>query len=139
MKLLRNYIGLFVLFGSGFASAQDLTGEIRNEIITQVIDQLANRYIDPNLGQKAAEAIKHKTEQQVYDRLDQKEELIKALVADMYAVTSDKHLQLVNSQNTVQPGSTGAGQRTQQIVTSDLEAMAENKMIPKHMLQQLLK
>jgi C-terminal processing protease CtpA/Prc len=139
MKSLSICIGLLVLLKSGFVVAEDLTGEARSEIITQVIDQLADRYVDPNLGQTAAKVIQQKKKQQAYDRLDQKLGLIKALVTDMHAVTNDKHLQLVNPKNTAQPVSSGAGQTTQQIVASDLDAMAQNKMIPKHMLQQLLK
>lgn len=124
---------------SCFASEQDIAATERSEIIDKIIDNLTNKYVDPNLGKKAADAVKQKREQNAYDHLNQKAKLIQARINDMYEITNDKRLQLVNSQNTAQPVSTGADQGTQQIVTSDLEAMAENKMIPKHMLQQLIK
>ena len=139
MRTLTCMIFLLISIVSCFASEQDITPTERSEIIDKVIDNLANRYVDPNLGKKAAEAIKQKKEKDAYNHLNKRDKLIQVLINDMYEITNDKHLQLVNSKNTVQPVSTGADQRTQQIVTSDLEAMAENKMIPKHMLQQLIK
>ena len=60
MKLLRIIIVLWVSMGFCAASAQDITTAERGEIIDQVIDQLAHRYVDPNLGQKAAQTIKQK-------------------------------------------------------------------------------
>jgi hypothetical protein len=140
MKRLTTFIVvLFVWMDFCFASGQDISEEVRSEIIDKVINQLANRYVDPNLGKKAAQAIEQNNQQKAYDNLRQKAQLLQALVADMHKMTKDKRLQLVNSRNTAQPVSTGEGQVTQQIVASDLEAMAHNKMIPKHMLQQLLK
>lgn len=89
-------IVLFVSMGFCSASAQDITATERSEIIDNVVDQLANRYVDPNLGQKAAETIMQKKEKQAYDALDTKASLIKALIADMHATTRDKQLQLNN-------------------------------------------
>jgi hypothetical protein len=87
---------LFVSMGFCSASAQDVTATERSEIIDRVVDQLVNRYVDPNLGQKAAQAIRQKTEKQAYDALDTKASLIEALMADMHATTRDKQLQLKN-------------------------------------------
>ena len=53
MRLLRIAIGLFVSMGFCSASAQDITATERNEVIDNVVDQLVNRYVDPNLGQNA--------------------------------------------------------------------------------------
>jgi hypothetical protein len=89
-------IVLFLSMGFCSASAQDITATERSEIIDNVADQLANRYVDPNLGQKAAQTIKQKKEEQVYDALDTKASLIEALIADMHATTGDKQLQLKN-------------------------------------------
>jgi hypothetical protein len=89
-------IVLFVSMCFCSASAQDITATERGEIIDKVVDQLANRYVDPNLGQKAAETIKQKKEKQAYDALDTKASLMKALIADMHAATGDKQLQLKN-------------------------------------------
>jgi hypothetical protein len=89
-------IVLFVSIGFCSASAQDITVTERSEIIDNVVDQLVNRYVDPNLGQKAAETIKQKKEKQAYDALDTKASLMKALIADMHATTRDKQLQLNN-------------------------------------------
>jgi C-terminal processing protease CtpA/Prc len=130
---------LSVLMSLRFASAQDITAIERSEIIDHVVAQLANRYVDPNLGKKAARAIEQKDQQEAYGHLKQKAQLLQALVADMYKATRDKHLQLVDSRQAAQPVSTVAGRTTQQIVASDLDAMAQNEMIPKHLLQQLLK
>ena len=96
-------IVLFVSMGFYSASAQDITATERSEIIDNVIDQLANRYVDPNLGQKAAETIKQKKEKQAYDALDTKASLMKALIADMHATTRDKQL-LLNNQSGVGSG-----------------------------------
>ena len=85
---------LLVSVGSYSASAKELTATQRSEIIDHVIDQLANRYVDPNLGQKAAQAIKQKKENQTYDALDTQASLIEALRADMVATTRDKQIQL---------------------------------------------
>lgn len=87
-------IVLFVSMGFCSASAQDITATKRHEIIDNVVDQLVNRYVDPNLGQKAAQTIKQKKEAQAYDALETKASLIKALIADMHAATRDKQLQL---------------------------------------------
>ena len=89
-------IVLFVSMGFCSVSAQEFTVTERSEIIDNVVDQLANRYVDPNLGQKAAETIKQKKEKQAYDALDTKASLMKALIADMHATTRDKQLQLNN-------------------------------------------
>ena len=87
---------LFMAMGFCSASAQDITATERGEIIDKVVDQLANQYVDPNLGQKAAETIKQKKEKQAYEALDSKASLMKTLVADMHAATGDKQLQLKN-------------------------------------------
>jgi C-terminal processing protease CtpA/Prc len=78
------------------ASAQDITATERSEIIDNVVDQLVNRYVDPNLGQKAAETVMQKKEKQAYDALDTKALLFNALIADMHEATRDKQLQLNN-------------------------------------------
>jgi hypothetical protein len=89
-------IVLFVLIGFCSASARDITATECSEIIDNVVDQLVNRYVDPNLGQKAAKTIMQKKDKQEYDALDTKASLMKALVADMHATTRDKQLQLNN-------------------------------------------
>jgi hypothetical protein len=89
-------IVLFVSMGFCSASAQDITATKRSEIIDNVVDQLSNQYVDPNLGQKAAQTITQKKEKQAYDALDTKASLMKALIADMHATTRDKQLQLKN-------------------------------------------
>lgn len=89
-------IVLFLSMGLCSASAKDITATERSEVIDNVVDQLTNRYVDPNLGQKAAQAIMQKKEKQAYDALDTKASLIEALMADMYAATHDKQLQLKN-------------------------------------------
>jgi len=96
MKLLCTAIVLLVSMGLCSASAQDITATERGEVIDHVIDRLANQYVDPNLGRKAAETIKQKKEKQTYDTLDTKSALIEALTADMHAATGDKQLQLKN-------------------------------------------
>ncbi len=93
-------IVLFVSIGFYSASAQDITAPERSEIIDNVVDQLANRYVDPNLGQKAAQTIKQKKEKQAYDVLDTKASLMKVLNEDMHAATGDKQLQLNNKSKT---------------------------------------
>jgi hypothetical protein len=87
-------IVLFVSMGFCSASAQDITATERSEMIDNVVAQLANRYVDPNLGQKAGETIKQRREKQAYDALDTKASLIEALMADMHATTGDRQLQL---------------------------------------------
>jgi hypothetical protein len=87
-------IVLFMSIGFCSVSAQDITATERSEIIGDVVDQLANRYVDPNLGQKAAQAIRQEKEKQPYNALGTKASLIEALMADMYAITGDKQLQL---------------------------------------------
>ena len=89
-------VGLFVAMGVCSASAQDFNATERSGIIDNVIDQLITRYVDPNLGQKAAQTIRQKKEKQAYDALDTKAALIEALTADMYATTRDKQLRLKN-------------------------------------------
>jgi len=89
-------IVLFVSMGFCSASAQDITATERSEIIDNVVDQLVNRYVDPNLGQKAAQTIVQKKEKQAYDALETKALLMKALIADMHEATGDKQLQLNN-------------------------------------------
>jgi hypothetical protein len=95
-KQMTIIIVLFVSMGFCSASAQDITATARSEIIDNVVDQLANRYVDPNIGQKAAETIMQKKEKQAYYALDTKASLMKALIADMHATTRDKQLQLNN-------------------------------------------
>jgi hypothetical protein len=87
-------IVLLVSMGFCSASAQDITATERSQIIDSVVDQLADRYVDPNLGQKAAQTIRHKKEKQAYDALGAKASLLEALIADMRAATGDKQLQL---------------------------------------------
>ena len=89
-------IVLFVSMGFCSASAKDVTSTERSEIIDNVVDQLANRYVDPNLGQKAAQTIMQKKDKQAYDALDTQASLMKALIADMHEATRDKQLQLKN-------------------------------------------
>jgi hypothetical protein len=97
MKKQRTIIiVLFVSMGFCSASAQDITATERSEIIDNVVDQLSNHYVDPNLGQKAAQTIKQKKEKQAYDALDAKSSLMEALIEDMHATTRDKQLQLKN-------------------------------------------
>jgi hypothetical protein len=96
MKLLCIAISLFMSMGFCSASAQDITATARSEIIDNVVDQLANRYVDPNLGQEAAEIIKQKKEKHAYDALNTQAALIETLIADMHAATGDKQLQLKN-------------------------------------------
>jgi hypothetical protein len=93
-------IVLYMSIGFCCASAQDITSTERSEIIDNVVDQLVNQYVDPNIGQKAAQTIKQKKEKQVYDALDTKASLMKALIADMHAATGDKQLQLNNQSGT---------------------------------------
>ena len=71
-------VGLFVAMGVCSASAQDFNATERSGIIDNVIDQLITRYVDPNLGQKAAQTIRQKKEKQAYDALDTKAALIEA-------------------------------------------------------------
>ncbi len=89
---------MVLLMSMGFcsASAQDITATQRSEIIDNVVDLLANRYVDPNLGQKAARTIKQKKETRAYDTLDTEASLIEMLIADMHAITGDKQLHLKN-------------------------------------------
>ena len=94
MKLLGIVIGLLVSMGFCSASAQDITATERGEMIDHAVDQLVNRYVDPNLGRKAAETIRQKKEKQAYDALDTRASLIEALVADMHATTGDRQLGL---------------------------------------------
>jgi hypothetical protein len=89
-------IVLFVSMAFCYASAKDITATERSEIIDNVVDQLASRYVDPNLGQKAAQTITQKKEKQAYETFDTKASLMKALVADMHDATGDKQLQLKN-------------------------------------------
>ncbi len=89
-------IVLLVSMGFCYVSAQGFTATERSEIIDHVVDQLAHRYVDPNLGQKAAQTIMQKKEKQAYEALDTKASLMKALIADMHAATGDKQLQLKN-------------------------------------------
>jgi hypothetical protein len=89
-------IVLFVSMGICSASAQDITATERSEVIDNIVDQLANRYVDPNLGQEAAETIKQKKEKHAYDALNTQAALIETLIADMHEATGDKQLQLNN-------------------------------------------
>jgi hypothetical protein len=89
-------IVLFVSMGICSASAQDITATERSEVIDNIFDQLANRYVDPNLGQEAAETIKQKKEKHAYDALNTQAALIETLIADMHAATGDKQLKLKN-------------------------------------------
>ncbi len=94
MKLLRIAIGLLVSMGFCAVSAQEITTTERDELIDRVVDQLVHQYVDPNLGQQAAQTIRQKKEQQAYDALDTQASLMEALAADMHATTGDKQLQL---------------------------------------------
>ena len=85
---------LSVSMGFCSALAQGITAPQRSEIIDNVVDQVANRYVDPNLGQEAAETLRQKKDKHAYDALNTKALLIEALTADMYATTRDKQLQL---------------------------------------------
>ena len=89
-------IVLFVSMGICSASAQDITATERSEVIDNIVDQLTKRYVDPNLGQEAAETIKQKKEKHAYDALNTQAALIETLIADMHAATGDKQLQLKN-------------------------------------------
>jgi hypothetical protein len=94
MKWLHMAMVVFVSMGFCSASARNITAIERSEIVDNVVDQLANRYVDPNLGQKAARTIEQKEEKQAYDALDTKPSLIEALMGDMHAATGDRQLQL---------------------------------------------
>ena len=89
-------IVLLVSMGLCYVSAQGFTATERSEIIDHVVDQLAHRYVDPNLGRKAAQTIVQKKEKKAYDALDSKASLMEVLIADMHATTGDKQLQLKN-------------------------------------------
>jgi hypothetical protein len=89
-------IVLLVSMGLCYVSAQGFTATERSEIIDKIVDQLAHRYVDPNLGQKAAQIIVQKKEKKAYDALDTKASLMEVLITDMHATTGDKQLQLKN-------------------------------------------
>jgi hypothetical protein len=89
-------IVLLVSMGFCYVSAQGFTATERSEIIDHVVDQLAHRYVDPNIGQKAAQTIMQKKEKKAYDALDTKTSFMEVLIADMHATTCDNQLQLKN-------------------------------------------
>jgi C-terminal processing protease CtpA/Prc len=126
-------IVLFVSMGFCSASAQDITATERSEIIDNVVDQLVNRYVDPNLGQKAAETIMQKKEKQAYDALDTKASLMKTLTADMLEATRDKQLQLNN-----QSGA-GSGSIPSYITIKTPNGIKLDDQQQKKIMQQMLK
>ncbi|MBN2183581.1 MAG: S41 family peptidase [Sedimentisphaerales bacterium] len=95
-KQVAIIIVLFISIGFCSASAQDITATERSEIIDNVVDQLANQYVDPNLGRKAAQAIAQKKDKKTYDALETRATLISALITDMLEATGDKQLKLKN-------------------------------------------
>jgi hypothetical protein len=130
---------VLVLIGSYCALAQDITETQRDEIIDSVIGQLANRYVDPNLGKKAADVIRQKKEKQVYDNLDQKAKLIQALVADMHEATDDKHLQLVDPNGFSRSVMPESGGMRPNIQAFNPNATSQSQMKQNKLIQEMLK
>jgi hypothetical protein len=131
-KLTYIIIILLVSISPSYVLAQDITATERSEIINNVIEQMANRYVDPNLGKIAADTIKQKEKQQAYDNLNQKVKLLKALIADMHKITKDKHLQLVDTKGISEGTGQDKMQRNIQIFTpnpTSKEALNQNKLI----------
>ena len=120
------------------ALAQEITEAQRVEIINSVIDQLANRYVDPNLGKKAADTIRQKKENQGYDNLE-KAKLIQTLITDMHKATNDKHLQLVdpNAFSRSTPGRLGNKRPNIQVFNPN--AASQSQMNQNKLIQDMLK
>jgi hypothetical protein len=126
MRILTFIIVLLISIVPCFASEQDITATERNEIIDEVIDNLANKYVDPNLGKKTAEIIKQKRKQNAYDSLNQKSKLIESLIADMHKATNDKHLQLVDPKGFDQAPPDGSPQTRPKIQVFNPNATSQN-------------
>jgi C-terminal processing protease CtpA/Prc len=139
MRILTCMIVLLMSMVSCLASEQDITAAERNEIIDKVIDNLANKYVDPNLGKKTAEIIKQKKEQNAYDSLNQKSKLIRVLIADMHKATNDKHLQLVDPKGFDQAPPDGSAQTRPTIQIFNPNATSQSDIKQNKLIQEMLK
>jgi len=139
MRILTFIIVLLISIVPCFASEKNITATERNEIIDEVIDNLANKYVDPNLGKKTAALIKQKKEQNAYDSLNQKSKLIQALITDMHKATNDKHLQLVDPKGFDQAPPDGSTQTRPIIQVFNPNATSQSDIKQNKLIQEMFK
>lgn len=76
----------------GLATLDDTA---RGEVIAAAARILRNRYVFPDVGERAAQAIESALDAGSYDDLDQRSEFAARLTEDLQAIANDKHLRVM--------------------------------------------
>lgn len=92
---LRSVLAALVLsvsFGSGLAAAQGVDATTRGATVERLATELRDRYVYPDLGRQAADAITIRAQRGAYDRSESPAAFAAQLTEHLRAVTHDKHL-----------------------------------------------
>lgn len=91
--LKRLFLILFVLFIQN-SIAQELTGEMRAEVVDKIGKALVDRYVFPDIGEKCALMIRTELESGNYDHYESKVDFAKQLTEDLQSISKDKHMRV---------------------------------------------
>jgi hypothetical protein len=88
-------LGLLAAAGAaGAAVGADLDGPMRQQVVDQLSAALRERYIYPDVGAKAADAITANLKSGAYDKLGDPAQFAMRLTDDISAVAHDKHMRV---------------------------------------------
>lgn len=79
-----------------------LTAQVRQTVITDVVRLLDENYIFPDVAKKMGVLIQKRLQEGAYDKLSDPEEFCSTVVKDMRSISKDKHLNLAYSPEEVQ-------------------------------------
>jgi hypothetical protein len=91
----------------GIAAANTFDAAARHGIVTKLTEALRHRYVIPEVGEKAALRISSALEGGEYDGLN-RDAFVQRLSADVQAIASDKHLNIVSIGGPPSPGGRAA-------------------------------
>ena len=91
--LKRLFLILFVLLIQN-SIAQELTGEMRAEVVDKIGKALVDRYVFPDIGEKCALMIRTELESGNYDHYESKVDFAKQLTEDRQSISKDKHMRV---------------------------------------------
>jgi hypothetical protein len=81
-----------------------LDAAVRRDVVSKLSEALRDRYVFPDVGERAAERITKALEAGEYDALNDRFAFIERLSADVQAITRDKHLNIISRGSGPSPG-----------------------------------
>ncbi len=95
--VLASILALSAALGAaGAAAAASLDGPMRQQVVDQLAAGLRGRYVYPDVGAKAADAITAQLKSGAYDSLSDPVQFSARLTDDLRAVAHDKHMRVVS-------------------------------------------